>query len=944
MLDRTFLRSRVARRIFGLFLVSAFVPVLVLALLAWHQVRQTNETHARQHLQARAGAYARALHERLLNAGLALRALAESPLDLATVLQGGGLHEEVVFRRVIRVAPPRGGDVGPAATADWMPAAPSDREWLHLAGGRAVLRAPTARNGAPWLGVAVDPADPARGLLWAELGLAFLWETDEGLGSNVEVCVVQTAQVLHCSDPAHAHVALALDGTADGAPASFEGMDVVARSVPLKAAFDAPPWRVVFMHPRDGVGAATLDDAWRLGAMVLFTLLLVAWLSVLQIRRTLVPIDRLTEGARRFAKQRFDEPVAIDDERDEFGQLARALNGMARQLGTRIEAMRVLADIDRELLAGLDLDRVRERVARRIEKLLPGAQVRVLATRDDEPRAGGSPWTGAAHDGDAVAAPPRALIATLTRRAALWLRRDDGTAADEPWAPPSAWSDALLAQLGLERGLVLPALWRDRVCALVAVAGVEPAQVGDSVLRQLRELTDRVAVAFAARARERMLEHQASHDMLTGLPNRMLLKDRVERDIAAARRNQQRVALLFIDLDRFKQVNDTLGHGVGDALLTQAVQRLRACVRDSDTIGRLGGDEFAVALPELRTPHDAARVADQVVATLSAPFRVGHQECFIGASVGVAMYPDDGKGFDELLAHADIAMYRAKGAGRGCVVFFEAEMNAQERDRRQLAHDLRRAIERRELEVHFQPRVDAASGRIVSAEALVRWTHPQLGAVPPARFVPIAEEVGLIDALGEHVLAQACQRVAAWRRAGCRVDRVSVNVSARQLRGGHLLHAVRRELRAAALPPDTLELEVTEGTIVDASAAVTELLHTLRTDGVRIALDDFGTGYSSMIYLRRLPTDVIKVDRSFVAEMADDPRALSIVGAIVAMAKALGMSVTAEGVETQAQAELLVGLGVDELQGYLYGRPMPAGDFAARLERVEADDAVALPA
>jgi diguanylate cyclase (GGDEF)-like protein len=725
---------------------------------------------------------------------------------------------------------------------------------------------------------------------------------------------------------------------------------VVARAVPLTAVFATPPWHVVFMRPADAVVAATRDDAWHLAGMVAFTLLLVTWLSVLQIRRTLVPIDRLIDGARRFARQRFDELVRIDT-RDEFGQLAQALNGMARQLGTRIEAMRVLADIDREMLAGLDLDRVRDRVRRRIEKLLPGASVRVLATREDAEAAGGATWTGAAPD--AVIAPPRSLIATLSRRGALWLRRgDDGgedpargdAAADAAWAASSAWSDTLLAQVGLGHGLVLPALWRDRVCALVVVAGLEPDQVGDSALRQLRELTDRVAVAFAARERERMLEHQASHDLLTGLPNRMLLKDRVERDLAAARRGQHRVALLFLDLDRFKQVNDTLGRGVGDALLTQVVQRLRACVRDSDTIGRLGGDEFAIALPALRSPHDAARVADQVVASLSAAFRVGHQACFIGASVGVAMFPDDGRGFDELLAHADIAMYRAKGAGRGCVVFFETSMNAQERDRRQLAHDLRKAIERRELDVHFQPRIDAATGRVVSAEALVRWTHPQHGEIPPVGFVPIAEEVGLIDALGEHVLAQACQRVAAWRRAGCRVDRVSVNVSARQLRGGQLLHVVRRELRAAGLPPGTLELEVTEGTIVDASAVVTELLHTLPAEGVRIALDDFGTGYSSMAYLRRLPTDVLKVDRSFVAEMADDPRALSIVGAIVAMAKALGMQVTAEGVETQAQADLLVGLGVDELQGYLYGRPMPAPDFMTRLDRLSTVEAATLPA
>ena len=433
------------------------------------------------------------------------------------------------------------------------------------------------------------------------------------------------------------------------------------------------------------------------------------------------------------------------------------------------------------------------------------------------------------------------------------------------------------------------------------------------------------------------LSHQAQHDALTGLPNRVLFQDRLRQALAQAERKQQQVAVLYMDLDRFKHVNDTLGHSSGDALLRQAAGRLEACVRKSDTLARLGGDEFVVVVTELNDAQDAMRVATKLIEALRVPFQVDGHELFVSVSLGISIYPDDGLTGEILMANADAAMYRAKEKGRDNFQWFASEMTVLAKERMSLESQLRHALELGQLSLHYQPQCDP-NGRIQGFEALMRWEHPTLGMVAPARFIPLAEESGLIIKMGEWALREACARVAAWREAGYSSLRMSVNVSAVQFKRTDWVGTVFRALCDTGLAPDALELEITESLLLQSISETSANLIELRELGVGVAIDDFGTGYSSLSYLHKLPVTTLKIDQSFVREIGVDARygqeESPIIRTIIALAHNFGMGVVAEGVETEAQRELLVRLGCDSLQGYLLHRPLTVEQVEALLETI----------
>ena len=419
----------------------------------------------------------------------------------------------------------------------------------------------------------------------------------------------------------------------------------------------------------------------------------------------------------------------------------------------------------------------------------------------------------------------------------------------------------------------------------------------------------------------------ALHDPLTGLPNRAFLGERLEQALAQARRQKTGLAVLCLDLDRFKQVNDTLGHPAGDALLRAVAGRLRGCLRKCDTVARLGGDEFAVIQAPLDRTEDAGLLAQRIVEALSAPYDLGGHQVVIGTSVGIALASADTADAGHLLKMADIALYRAKADGRGLFRMFEPGMDMRLQTRRALELDLHRAVRMGEFELHYQPLVDLPSGRVSALEALVRWRHPERGLVGPDEFIPLAEEIGSIGLIGAWVLDRACADAAGWPAE----VRVAVNVSAVQFKGAGLVAAVRGALAASALPPERLELEITETALLADTDATLAILRELRAMGVRIAMDDFGTGYSSLGYLRSFPFDKIKIDRSFIADIETDVDCKAIVRAVAGLGSNLGIAITAEGVETLAQLDRLRAEGCDQVQGYLFSRPVPARDVAALL-------------
>ena len=423
---------------------------------------------------------------------------------------------------------------------------------------------------------------------------------------------------------------------------------------------------------------------------------------------------------------------------------------------------------------------------------------------------------------------------------------------------------------------------------------------------------------------EDRIRHLAHHDTLTQLPNRVLLHGRLEQAMAVAKRDGGQLAMLFIDMDRFKNINDTLGHPVGDGLLVEVGQRLSALVRESDIVARLGGDEFVLVLTGLdaNSATAAALVASKVVAELGRPYLVRGHELHSTPSIGIGLYPGDGEDADTLLKNADAAMYHAKSAGRNNFQFFTAAMNAATTERLALEAGLRGAIERGELFLHYQPQLDVASGRVLGVEALIRWQHPEMGLIPPLKFIPVAEDTGQIEAIGHWVLEQALHQVALWRANGHPDLRVAVNLSAQQLRGETFPQQVSNALQQHGLPGQALELEITESMAMRDPARTAELLAQLRRHGVALAIDDFGTGYSSLAYLKQLPLSCLKLDRSFVMDLENDANDAAICTATIQLAHSLGLGVVAEGVETPMQLEFLRRLGCDIVQGYYISRPL----------------------
>ncbi len=446
------------------------------------------------------------------------------------------------------------------------------------------------------------------------------------------------------------------------------------------------------------------------------------------------------------------------------------------------------------------------------------------------------------------------------------------------------------------------------------------------------DITARKAAEETARSREERIHYLAYHDPLTDLPNRSLLLDRLSQALAQAERDSTQVAVLFTDLDRFKIVNDTLGHPAGDELLRQVALRLRSTLREGDTIARLSGDEFVILLPRIAEARDVARVAAKALGMVTAPFTVLGHELHISGTIGVSLFPKDGADPETLLKHADTALYQAKDRGRNQYQFFDARMNAHAQERLLLENGLRRAIEREEFVLHYQPQIDLQTDAVTGVEALIRW-HPEQRTVLPGEFIPIAEETGLIAEIGEWVLRTACRQAREWEAAGLPPVRMAVNLSIRQLRRGGFPARVWAILRETGLAPQRLELEITESSLMVDPEQIIKTLHELRDMGIQLAMDDLGAGYSSLAYLKRLPLDRIKIDRSFVRDIPEDADDVAIVQAILAMARQLNIRVVAEGVETPAQGRFLRDHRCEEAQGFAFSRPLPADACAAFLAK-----------
>ena len=921
------LGTRVARRVLGLFLLCALLPVALTIGVSYRKIQDALVDERVSQLGQAAEGYGTTLLERLHLADQLARSLTAAPESAASSRESLAQH----FRAAVFVVP---GEARRAVVgADHVPAdvlaAASDP---RVAAGEPTLRTPAEADGAPrgvWLVRAVAAGDPARGILAAELSPAYLWGTADELPFLTELCVLDANRTpLYCTAPLPV---AALDGIrarlASGPAGHYAWQGAEDRHISsyrelfLEARFRAASWPIIMSQPEEHALAPTRAVARLVVPVVVLGLLIAAFLGLVQVRRTMDPLQRLTEATKRIAARDFGARLPAD-RADEFGELARAFNSMSERLGRQFHALGALAQIDSVILSKVDIDRIvaialsrMKGVVRadwRVVLLAEGATAGTFQVHAPE---GPAEWNGCTEE---LAQAELAGLAIAAKGMLI-------TADEAPqWLAP-------LVAVGARSVFVLPIKLDARLAGVIVLGQRDAAAPDDDELRLVQDLGDRVAVALATAARDRELHRRAHYDPLTRLPNRMFFLDELARELSRAERQGKQLAVLFVDLDGFSDVNDSLGHAAGDDLLVHAADRLRACVRKSDLVARLGGDEFTAVLPDMRESADAAMVAQHLIAALSQPYDVGHGDTFVAASIGIAMYPADGATAQELLRHADMAMYRAKERGRASFAFFEDAMHREAQRRLELDRELRQALENQEFVLYYQPQLDLRTNRIVGAEALIRWQHPVRGIVAPGPFISFAEETGLIEQIGEWALNAACEQFMIWKREGAPIDHMSVNVSPRQFRRKDFVDSVARAMQAAGLEPGTLHLEITESVLVDDSGAADATLQRLIDLGTRLELDDFGTGYSSLAYLQRLPVGTIKLDRSFIKGIPASDNAQAIVRAAIAMVHALKKEVVAEGVETGEQLALLRAWGCDAIQGFHLSKPVPADEFIALL-------------
>jgi diguanylate cyclase (GGDEF)-like protein len=895
----------------ALFVACALVPVGVTLAISYGSVHELLVAQRIGLLRGEAAGYGTTLIERLNVAETLARAigddLAAKPdlkqiAGLDSYFRGGVILEASGVRRVF-------GEPS---------AAPSDAQ-IHAverrgAGGDALIvlvRSAQAQAGVWFVEQVRSPAGMRRVAL--EVHPQFLWSDDQ-LPYLTDACVLAAdGAPLNCERPPSRgplEAARSGPGGSNGDFAWHDGDERFLsgyREVFLRARFGAEPWIVVVSQPEAYALRPVRALGWLVLPIVLLGLLLAALLGLTQVRRALQPLKELTEATVRIARGEFSARLPAGRE-DEFGALADAFNAMSQRLGRQFNAIQAHSEINAVILSSMDLAEVAAIVLKRVADLVGADRYYLLLA--ERPSAERFTLFGSRDEGR-VGRP--IIVIDAAERQRLTAARSGATSVGD---------------LAERHVFALPILPGSEFGGALALAYDAPRQPNEEEVELLLGLANRVAVALATARRDEELYRRANFDPLTGLPNRLLGADALSRAVAAAQRNERMLAVLFVDLDGFAEVNDTAGHAAGDALLAQAAARLSECVRKSDFVARLGGDEFAVALTELRKPADAALVARNAIEALSRPYALRDGDVFVSASIGIALYPSDGADAEELLRHADLAMYKAKQSGRRQYAFFEPAMNEEVRRRAELATELRQALERDEFELYYQPQLDVRSGRFVGAEALIRWRHPSHGLVSPGDFVDFAEASGLIEEIGRWSLAAAAAQLVAWRDQGFDLEHVSVNVSPRQLQRPGFAQALGEILSRAGMPAGALCLELTESAVLDDTAAASANLAALASLGVKLELDGFGTGYSSLAYLQRLPVAAVKLDSTFIRTIHSNASTQAVVKAAIDMVHALGKTVVAEGVEHEGQTDVLIRMGCDRMQGYLLGAPLPAAPFS----------------
>lgn len=924
------LRSRVARRLFVLFLCAALVPIAGLALVAYQMVSESLTDLNHERLQQDAKSIGMGVIQRLRMREENLRALQtqlalsgrprkDTPLSLSIA----DANARDLIRSVVLLDPQQ---------LTGLTREQRDR----LSRRQPIMQITT--GGDPVITLATNEGDA---YLQATLVGTSIWEDEN---EREHYCLLTfSGDVLYCKTEALVPNAAQWPTTAQSQQNAgifswqLNGVDHVAAywRIPLDSILAHEGLFITVSERHETLFSVLGQFRQLFPAIVILAMALAAGLAVSQIRRQMKPLEDLERHAATVARGDFSGRLQIAGD-DEFSRLADAFNDMSARLNKRFHLLKTLGELDRSILATPEKTVVIRRLLDRIRDAVECDEAGVLWL--DE---GGNPhyWNEAgkeSEDSDQRHRIAMTSLLSIVDTSASWQKVD--LQLDENRSLRKLLSDDMV-QL-----IVFPAIVEEKLDSALLLAYRNSPGEETEATNAGRSLADRLVATATSISMGNKLYHQANYDALTDLPNRSLLHDRMDQALLRATREGLAVALVMVDLDRFKDVNDSLGHAAGDNLLVECARRMQGIARHTDTVGRFGGDEFVLLIPDL--PRAAATtIVDRIASTLSNvladPVDLGIRKVSVPASIGVAMFPANGSDIHELVKNADAAMYESKRQHHGRYRFYSEEMNAEIQSRFEMIQELGSALEKNEFFLVYQPKIDALTGRVVGAEALIRWASPRLGLVSPLKFIPLIEEIGLECRLGQWVINTACRQIADWIASGNEPMQVSVNICPAHFRSSDLVPDVIDALSRHRLSPKLLELEILESSAIGETEAIHDALQRLRALGVGVALDDFGTGYSSLVYLTKLPATTLKIDRAFIIDLQDNAHQRAIVGQIISLARVLDFKVVAEGVETETQAEILKEMGCDVFQGYFFSKPLPPENFIDYCKRSAAESLTA---
>lgn len=928
------IHNKVARRVILLFFLSALIPIILTAVFAFTYINDLLLDQSHKELQREAKLYGMSVLDRLLVIDNKMHNIADqvdstyrkdpnrnlASLAKARISSERQKYDSQIDNLSIEILKENGSgkiEIAPDRDHKTILYSKSDNAGIVRVYLRRVIT--------------LDKNNTTISIL-AELNNNFLWGDKDNLPFASFICVTDSSGiVLFCPYP-DSNILLnqfKKSGAREEVRAitwtGNEGKNLaVAWDLFTQSRFTGKTWQIITSKPETEALSPVYAFRKFFPGVIAFSILVVLLLSMMQIRRSMLPLKQLVMATRRLANYEFGEVVDVKSD-DEFKELADSFNTMADRLKKQFSELEILSEIDTLLLTYPDMDVVISRIFDSAKNIIPCDFIAITLVDKT------SPEVGFTYIKEMAARTTPYIEKTVipTAEADKLLAQGESRLVD---LKTQAWHILEpLAKYGIVTARICPIRVDEKLRAIFSLGYRTNSVVNSQDAGCAHGIIDRLGVALATTDRDEKLYHQAHYDHLTGLPNRKLFNERLDEYINNATRRNEHAALLYINLDRFKNINDTLGHTGGDKLLLEVGERLRNYARPADIISRLGGDEFAILLTNISSGTDAISLADNISKGMLRPFQIQSREIFVNISIGIAVYPADGNDGKTLLAHADAALYHAKERGRGRYMFFEDTMNQEIMRRMELETAMRHALSREQFTLYYQPKIDLRTGSLVGVEALIRWNHPELGFVRPDQFIPIAEECGLIEPIGDWVLRTACAQFKQWRGMNISPARLAVNISSRQFMQADFVDSINKIIISTGMLPDELELEITESLLMDLRINTKLIFSELATMGVRIAIDDFGTGYSSLGYLKRFPVHTLKIDRSFIHDIPADTQATTLTLSIIAMAQALNMEVIAEGVESKQQIDVLRSSGCNFVQGFYYYKPTPADEMTSLL-------------